>query len=76
MAGWKTYYYNENDASRTLHLFGCCTNSRYINAPNIKFFDTENEVLAYAGLSFKWCEKCLEQRERMLYEAIKEREGE
>lgn len=71
---WKPYYYNENSASKTLHLFGCCANSKYIHASNIQWFNTENEVLAYAGLSYKWCEQCLRSREELICNAIKERE--
>ena len=74
MRQWKPYYYNEERSSRTLHLYGCCTNSKSIYASNLRWFNTENEVLAYTGLTYKWCEKCLEYREQLIYNAIKERE--
>lgn len=70
----KPYYYNPRNASKTLHLFGCCPNSKSINDKDILWFDTENEVLAHAGLCYKWCEECLKKREEILKASINERE--
>ena len=74
MKGKGIYYYNED--SKTLHIRGCCKNSKSDYNQVIRYFDTEKEVLAYAGLSFKWCEECVSWREKLIQKAINEREEE
>lgn len=69
----KPIYYL-NVLSSTLHLRGCCANSSADILSDGEYFDQENEVLAFAGLSFKWCRACLNWRENALREAIAEKE--
>ena len=73
MRQWKPYYFNEEKSSRTLHLYGCCTHSEKIH-DGIRLFDTESEVIKQVGTSYKWCEICRRWREKLIYNAIKERE--
>ena len=68
----KVYYYNED--SKTLHISGCCKNSKSKYGSNVLYFDTENQVLAYAGLSFKWCEECVRWREELIQKTLKQQE--
>lgn len=63
----KPYYLNSNG---TLHIHGACKNSEgYPNSVE-RHFDTEHEVMAYAGLSYKWCKECVEWREKVIRKAI------
>lgn len=68
----KVYYYNEN--AKTLHISGCCKSSKSGLGGHVRYFDTENQVLAHAGLSFKWCEECLCWREKVILDAWKKQE--
>lgn len=68
----KAYYYNEE--SKTLHISGCCKNSKSEYGTHVQYFDTENQVLAYAGLSFKWCEECVRWREELIHKTLKQQE--
>lgn len=66
------YFYNER--TKTLHIRGCCKYSQGNFSQDIQHFDTENEVLAHAGLSFRWCKECVEWREELIHKAISEQE--
>lgn len=65
--------YRLNTLSKTLHITDCCKNSKG-NSDTILFFTTEDEVLAYAGSSFKWCEECRAWREKVIYDALTKKE--
>ncbi len=67
----KPYYLNK--LSKTLHITGCCKNSKG-NTSNILLFSTEDEVLAHAGLTFRWCEECRSWREQMIRDVLTKQE--
>lgn len=61
------YFYNES--THRLHINGYCRESK-IRPYNIRFFETEDEALAYDGRAVGVCKNCLKMRERILGERI------
>lgn len=57
------YFYNTK--THRLHIKGLCKESN--NLPyNVKFFDSENEALAFDGRSVGMCKICLKAKELKL----------
>ena len=67
------YYFNQG--SKTLHIRGCCKNSKNAPGHGVLCFNTENEVLSRAGLSYKWCEECLRKREKIIGSWVASQDG-
>ena len=63
-----------NEVGNTLHILHGCKDSTSITSRH-RCFETEREVLAYAGLSYKWCEKCAEQRESLVKDFVVNKEA-
>lgn len=64
----KPYFLNRS--SKTLHIRDCCPQSRISDASIGEFFYTENEVWQQEGLTFRWCQHCLEWRENAVQNAL------
>lgn len=61
----KQYFLNTNTGK--LHIRDLCKESR-LKPYSIKYFDTENAALAFAGRRMSWCGTCLKKREKLLKE--------
>ncbi len=70
----KPYYFNSG--TKTLHIWGCCKDSKASIIPDNELFRCENEVAQQWGLTYKWCEKCLEWRENTITEMVNRQEDE
>ena len=62
----KLYIYNTN--THTLHIEGCCPHALRTAAklPNIMYFNSEDEALAYDGRAVGLCKLCQKKREKQL----------
>ena len=58
-----------NEVGNTLHILHGCKDSTSITSRH-RCFESEKEVLAYAGLCYKWCEKCAEKRENLVKDFV------
>ena len=57
----KKYVYNTDTGK--LHIVGYCQGSK--NPPyHAKYFDTEDEALAYDGRAVSMCKRCMRKREQ------------
>ena len=61
-------------SSGTLHIKGCCPQSRDVQANMGEFFYTESDVWKKKGLTFKWCHLCLGWRENVVRQALQQKE--
>lgn len=57
------YFYNTR--THRLHIEGYCRESK-LKPYDIKFFSSENEVLAYDGRAVGMCKLCLREREKRM----------
>ena len=55
------YFYNTSTGK--LHIVGYCSASKY-KPYNVKFFDTEDDALAYGGRAVGMCKICMRKREQ------------
>ena len=56
----KKYFLNTE--THRLHIYGYCKETKYLPC-NVKFFDTEDEALAYDGRALGLCKNCQRKRE-------------
>ena len=56
----KKYFLNTK--TNKLHIFGKCHHSNSLPS-NIKYFDTENDAVTYAGRAMSMCKICLKNRD-------------
>ena len=59
----KQYFLNTKTGK--LHIHDLCKESK-IKPYSIKYFDTEDEALAFAGRKMSLCGTCLNKREKLL----------
>lgn len=57
----KKYLYNASTGK--LHIVGYCQASKY-TPYNAKYFNTEDEALAYDGRAVSMCKICMRKREQ------------
>lgn len=57
----KNYLYNTDTGK--LHISGYCQASKY-PPYHVKYFDTEDDALAYDGRAVSMCKLCLRKREQ------------
>ena len=50
-------YFVVNAKTATMHIYGCCQQTKVRNIP-IRLFDTTQELEAYAGRKLTLCENC------------------
>lgn len=53
-------YFVLGSRSNTMHIYGCCRQTKPRSVP-IRLFDTQQELIAYAGRPLVLCKNC--QRE-------------
>ena len=58
--------------SGTLHIRGVCKDSKGILPSEGRNFETENQVYANVGMHFKWCKECIEWRENLIQNTLKQ----
>jgi len=61
-----TKYFVIGPRSEVMHIYGCCRQTRPRNIP-IRLFDTQEELIAYAGrplILCKHCQKALDKEKR------------
>lgn len=54
-------YFVVNDKTQVMHIFGLCSQTKKRNVP-IRLFDSEAELLAYAGRPLRMCCTCEQER--------------
>lgn len=57
----KKYFYNIK--THRLHIYGYCRESKMLPY-NVRFFETENEALAFDGRAVGLCKICQKKREQ------------
>ena len=50
-------YFVINAKTNTMHIYGCCQQTKVRNVP-IRLFDTIEELETYAGRKLTLCENC------------------
>ena len=50
-------YFVVNAKTNTMHIYGCCQQTKVRNIP-IRLFDTPEELEGYAGRKLSLCENC------------------
>ena len=50
-------YFIVNAKTKTMHIHGCCQQTKVRNVP-IRLFDSPEELETYAGRKLKLCESC------------------
>ena len=59
-----TKYFVVGPRSNTMHMYGCCRQTKPRAVP-IRLFDTEKELLDYAGRPLVMCKSCQKAAEKM-----------
>ena len=52
-----TRYFIVNAKTKTMHIYGCCQQTKVRNIP-IRLFDSTEELESYAGRKLNLCENC------------------
>ena len=52
-----TKYFVVGPRSNTMHIYGCCRQTKPRSVP-IRLFDTKEELIAYAGRPLTMCKAC------------------
>ena len=63
----KKYIYNEKTGK--LHICDACPHSK-TRPYNVRFFDTEDEAIKYAGSKLSWCQLCQKKKEEVIGEVM------
>ncbi len=50
-------YFIVNAKTQTMHIYGCCRQTKVRNIP-IRLFDSPEELEDYAGRKLRLCESC------------------
>ena len=61
-------------SSKTLHIKNGCPSVKGIQPNMGEHFRTESEVWKKEGLTFKWCQNCLDWREKVIQKALQQEE--
>lgn len=59
-------------SSKTLHIKGGCSSAKGVRSEMGEHFLTESEVWKKEGLTFKWCQNCLNWRETIIQTALRQ----